>query len=100
MEGRLATGIKEIQATLTPGSAALGAGQSWVKLAELFLKAGKINEGVRALEQAVEFTRVHSERFWEPELHRLRGEFSLERAKRSGKLRSSIRDVEQAEVCF
>src|SRR5215469_5761278 len=100
MEGRLATGIKEIQVTLTPGSAALGAGQSWVKLAELFLKAGKINEGVRALEQAVEFTRVHSERFWEPELHRLRGEFFLQRAKRSGKSRSSIRDVEQAEVCF
>ena len=55
---------------------------------------------MRALEQAVEFTRVHSERFWEPELHRLRGEFFLQRAQRSGKSRSSIRDVEQAEVCF
>ena len=35
--------------------------------------AEKINEGVRALDRAVEFTRVHSERCWEPELHRLRG---------------------------
>src|SRR5215472_24002 len=100
MQGHVAAGIKEIQATLTPGSAVLGAGQSWAKLAEVFLQAGKINEGVRALEQAVEFARVHSERFWEPELHRLRGEFFLQRAKRSGKSRSSIRDVEQAEVCF
>jgi len=100
MQGHVAAGIKEIQATLTPGSAALGAGQSWAKLAEVFFQARKINEGMRALEQAVEFTRVHSERYWEPELHRLRGQFFLQRAKRSGKSRSGIRDVEQAEVCF
>jgi predicted ATPase len=100
MQGDVAAGIKEIQATLMPGSVALGAGQSWVKLGEVFLQARKVNEGMRALEQAFEFTRVHSERYWEPELHRLRGEFFLRRAERSGKSRTSIRDVEQAEVCF
>jgi predicted ATPase/DNA-binding winged helix-turn-helix (wHTH) protein len=100
MQGHLAAGIKEIQATLTPGSAALGAGQSWVKLAEVYLQAGKINEGVRALEQAFEFTLIHSERYWEPELHRLRGEFFLRRPKRGGKPPTSKGDLEQAEMCF
>jgi tetratricopeptide (TPR) repeat protein len=100
MQGNVAAGIKEIQATLTPSSAALGAGQAWAQLADIFLHAKKPHAGLRALENSLEFTRRHSERYWEPELHRLKGELLLQRAERSGKSRADRRDLEQAESCF
>ncbi|HET6181274.1 MAG TPA: AAA family ATPase [Candidatus Sulfotelmatobacter sp.] len=100
MQGNVAAGIKEIQATLTPSSTALGAGQAWAQLADIFLHAKKPHAGLRALENSLEFTRRHSERYWEPELHRLKGELLLQRAERSGKSRADRRDLEQAESCF
>jgi DNA-binding winged helix-turn-helix (wHTH) protein len=100
IQGRAAAGIKEIRAALAPGSAGIGASGSFAKLADACLHARQSVEGIRAVQQGLEFARVHSERAWEPELHRLKGELLLQRAEHTGKTRSSAHDVEQAESCF
>jgi predicted ATPase len=38
-------------------------------------KAGRVEEGLAALDEARAFARTHNERWWDAELHRLRGEF-------------------------
>jgi len=100
MQGRAAAGIQEIHAALAPGSAGIGASGSFAKLADACLHAKRTAEGIHAVQQGLEFARVHSEGAWEPELHRLKGELLLQRAEHSGKTRRTAHDVEQAELCF
>jgi predicted ATPase len=58
-------------------------------LAEAYEKAGKVQEGLNALTEALTAVDVTGCRTWEAELHRLRGELLL------------IKDDEaQAETCF
>jgi predicted ATPase/DNA-binding SARP family transcriptional activator len=43
-------------------------------LARLFATAGRAEEGLACIEEALAEARVHNERWWDAELHRLRGE--------------------------
>jgi predicted ATPase len=49
-------------------------------LAEAHLRCGQVEAGVRVIEEALRLTATHFDRFWEPELHRLRGELLLAHA--------------------
>ncbi|MFL5664756.1 MAG: ATP-binding protein [Ktedonobacteraceae bacterium] len=46
-------------------------------LAQVYGKAGRAEEGLASIDEAVAEARVHNERWWDAELHRLRGEFLL-----------------------
>jgi serine/threonine protein kinase/predicted ATPase len=46
-------------------------------LAEALGKAGRVTEGMKLIDQAVEFAESKEERFYEPELHRIKGELLL-----------------------
>jgi transposase InsO family protein len=59
-------------------------------LAEVLVGASRLEEGLRALEQAIEVARRHNELFYEAELERLRGEL-LGRGKA---------EVLEIEACF
>jgi DNA-binding SARP family transcriptional activator/tetratricopeptide (TPR) repeat protein len=46
-------------------------------LAQVYGKAGRVEEGLACINEALAEARAHSERWWDAELHRLRGEFLL-----------------------
>ena len=50
-------------------------------LAEVLGKAGQLEEGLQVLVEARDFAVASGERWWEAELHRLRGEFLLARSR-------------------
>jgi predicted ATPase/DNA-binding SARP family transcriptional activator len=46
-------------------------------LAQVYGRAGQAEEGLAAIDEALAEARVHNERWWDAELHRLRGELLL-----------------------
>jgi DNA-binding winged helix-turn-helix (wHTH) protein/tetratricopeptide (TPR) repeat protein len=95
MQGRASDGIKEIQSVLS--SVSMGVGGSLAKLAEVYLKVGKIREGLDAIDQALKFVLEHKEGAWEPELYRLKGELLMARsAAKAGKRGGDIDQAERA----
>jgi DNA-binding SARP family transcriptional activator/predicted ATPase len=46
-------------------------------LARVYGKAGRVEEGLASIDEALAEARAHNERWWDAELHRLRGEFLL-----------------------
>ena len=48
-------------------------------LAQVYERAGRAEEGLTAIDEALAEARTHNERWWNAELHRLRGEFLLMR---------------------
>ncbi|MBV9230165.1 MAG: AAA family ATPase [Chloroflexi bacterium] len=48
-------------------------------LAQVYGKAGRSEEGLAAISEALEESRIHNELWWDAELHRLRGELLLMR---------------------
>ena len=46
-------------------------------LAQVCLKAGRVAEGLAAIDEGLAEARAHNERWWDAELHRLRGELLL-----------------------
>jgi predicted ATPase len=46
-------------------------------LAQVYEKAGRAEEGLASIDEALTEARTHNERWWDAELHRLRGEFLL-----------------------
>jgi predicted ATPase len=60
-------------------------------LAETHGRRDQAAEGLRVLTEAQSLAEQHEERWWEAELHRLRGDLCLKQA---------ISDVSQAEACF
>jgi len=46
-------------------------------LAQVYGKAGRAEEGLASIDEALSEARTHNERWWDAELHRLRGEFLL-----------------------
>jgi hypothetical protein len=103
MQGHPSAGIKEAKLALVARRSGSEAGAAGVtaKLVDACLHAGKTRQGLYAVADALTFARNHEERALEPELHRLKGELLLQRAKPNGaKKRSSARDLDEAEGCF
>jgi predicted ATPase len=48
-------------------------------LAQVYGKAGRAQEGLTSIDEALSEARTHNERWWDAELHRLRGELLLMR---------------------
>jgi DNA-binding SARP family transcriptional activator/predicted ATPase len=46
-------------------------------LAQVYGKAGHVEEGLASIDEALSEARTHNERWWDAELHRLRGELLL-----------------------
>ncbi|MBI3247657.1 MAG: AAA family ATPase [Deltaproteobacteria bacterium] len=78
-------------------------GQPSVMLAEVCGKMGATDEGFRLLEEALAEVRQSGERWWEAELHRVRGELwvSAERGESKVQLQTpSVHHSSKAEACF
>ena len=63
-------------------------------LAQVYGKAGRVEEGLACIDEALAEARAHNERWWDAELHRLRGELLLMHGVRThlmSKRRSSER---------
>jgi predicted ATPase len=65
--------------------------------AEAYGQLGQAEEGLRVLDEAMAVVHSHGERFYEPELCRLRGELLLKQAGGTG---SRPATLEEAESCF
>ncbi len=65
-------------------------------LAQVYGKTGRAMEGLTLLAEALATANKNEERYYEPELHRLKGELTLQSGVRS----SQSRVEEQAEECF
>ena len=71
--GRLRGSISEFKAS----SARLRLPYYLSLLAQVYGKAGRAEEGLASIDEALAEARTHNERWWDAELHRLRGEFLL-----------------------
>jgi predicted ATPase len=71
--GRLRESISEFKAS----SARLRLPYYLSLLAQVCGKAGRVEEGLACINEALAEARAHNERWWNAELHRLRGEFLL-----------------------
>jgi predicted ATPase len=83
--GRLRDSITEFKAS----GARLRLPYYLALLAQVYHQAGRAEEGLAAIDEAVSEARTHNERWWDAELHRLRGELLLMRG-------SDASDVEAA----
>jgi len=71
--GRLRGSIAEFKAS----SARLRLPYYLSLLAQVYGKAGRVKEGLASINEALAEARAHNERWWDAELHRLRGELLL-----------------------
>ena len=85
-QGEVAEGIAQIRQGFA-GWQAIGALRAWpwflAVLAEACGKAGQIDEGMHALEEALEAVQNNGERVYEAEVYRLKGELLLQDAPAS-----------------
>jgi DNA-binding SARP family transcriptional activator/predicted ATPase/class 3 adenylate cyclase len=63
---------------------------AWAWQAEALAKAGRVEQGLCTVEQALALAATSEERCWQAEMHRLQGELLL----------MSNRDMDEAEACF
>ena len=68
-------------------------------LAESYKKMGQSDEGLSMLAEALTVADKRSERFYEAELYRLKGELLMQENQMS-KVKGQMSKVEEAEVCF
>jgi adenylate cyclase len=86
-QGQVEEGIAQIRRALA-AYRATGAEVHWriqslVALAEVCLKAGRTEEGLSALAEAVDFMNSHEERWLEAEVYRIKGQLVLQSGVRS-----------------
>ena len=93
-QGQRAEGIAQIRQGFA-GWRATGSGVVWLwflaLLAEACGEAGQIDEGLHALEEALEALHTHEDRVYEAEVYRLKGELLLQQ---------SAAQQREAEECF
>jgi predicted ATPase len=93
-EGRPEEGIADIEQGLT-AVRATGAKRSQfyylALLAEVYGQTGQADQGLNALTEALELVERTDERWWEPEVRRLKGELLLSQP---------AQDMAEAEECF
>ena len=97
--GELAGGIARLEAGLAEAratGACVGLPLLLGTLAEAELARGAALPGLAALDEAVAFAEETGERFWEAEIHRLRGELLLLRSERDPAEASFCRALEVA----
>jgi predicted ATPase len=78
-QGQEHDGMAQMSQSLDPNSSSVGLGRSPVltQLAEVHWKTGQTKEGLGLLAEASELMEHTQERWWEAELHRLKGELLL-----------------------
>ena len=59
-------------------------------LAEVYQKAGRAPEGLACIDEALSEARAHNERWWDAELHRLRGELLLAQGAEVNEVEASL----------
>jgi predicted ATPase len=125
-QGRITEGIAQMREgliTLQDMGAKLSLSYHSGLLAETYMKAGQTKEGLTHLTEALDMVDESEEHWWEAELHRLKGEFTLQQFQISGSkfqekgtMGNAYHDVsvteagmvggahptraEEAEVCF
>ncbi len=68
-------------------------------LAQVYAKAGRAQEGLAVIEEALAEARTHNERWWNAELHRLRGELLLLRGADAEEIEAALlRAIETASA--
>ncbi|MCA1598685.1 MAG: 6-hydroxy-D-nicotine oxidase, partial [Chloroflexi bacterium] len=87
-EGRIA-GLREAITAFTAAGARLRLPYYLSLLARTYHKAGRASDGLAVLDEALDASRTYNERWWDADLHRLRGELLLVEGAES-------RDVEAA----
>lgn len=98
-QGRIETGLGQLRQKLNDfdqTGAQLGHLHFWVLLADTYLRAGQIDAGLAVVEQALAKLPEKGERFYEAELHRLKGELLL----CLGEPAADAALLHQAEACF
>jgi predicted ATPase len=94
MQGQAEDGMAQLRQGMAAWRAT-GAEIAWtfllIKLAEAYGKAGQAGEGLAALAEALALVNKTGERYFEAELHRLKGELLLQQDAGSG---------DEAETCF
>jgi predicted ATPase len=83
--------------------AKLGLPAFLVLLVELHLGLGQAEEGLSVVAEGMEAAEAHREHWWEPELHRLRGELLLLQGDETEAFNCSARSptaAAEAETCF
>ncbi|TDU26395.1 transcriptional regulator [Panacagrimonas perspica] len=93
-QGQAEAGIAEIRTGL--GMFEVAGARQWIPcclglLAEAYGRAGNAEQGLRVLAEALEIAGKTSERQYEAELHRIKGELSLQ---------EPLTNCAQAEACF
>jgi DNA-binding winged helix-turn-helix (wHTH) protein/predicted ATPase/type II secretory pathway predicted ATPase ExeA len=105
-QGHAEEGIARIREGVA-GARALGIGtgltQCLAWLAEAYGKAGQVEEGLKAVAEALTIAQANRERFYEAELYRLKGELTLqqrtvERRKAKGENHKAPRTGQKAKV--
>ena len=92
-QGQVEAGIAQLRHGMAAWQAtgALTAMPAWLAhLAEAYGKAGQIKEGLATLTTALATIKHTGETWWEAEVHRLQGEFILQKFQVSGSLRKLI----------
>lgn len=68
-------------------------------LAQVSAKAGRAQEGLAVLDEALTEARIHNERWWNAEIHRLRGELLLMLSADAGEIEAALlRSIEIAHA--
>jgi predicted ATPase/DNA-binding winged helix-turn-helix (wHTH) protein len=110
-QGELSEGIKQLRQEITAHSAIGSISSRSISsslLAELLGEAGNIKEGLTTIKEALALTQSTGVRYYESELHRIKGELMLQESemklqeKGDNKLHSYAGNLrsEEAEACF
>ena len=103
LQGQVAEGIAQIQqgmaARRTTGSEMFYS-HDLALLAEAYLKAGHVDEGLRCANEAHQIVATHQERMCEAELYRLKGEVLLGQERQKAKGKGQKAKLGDAEECF
>jgi predicted ATPase len=100
-QGQGDLGIAQMRQSLAnhrAGGAELARTYWLAMLAEAYGKGGQAREGLHVLEEALVVVEKTGERYWEAELHRLKGQLLLKCQVRN--LQSGVRQPSEAEACF
>lgn len=98
-DGSTITGLREALAEFTASGARLRLPYYLGLLASVYHRAGRVAEGLAAVEEGLATAGLHNERWWDAELHRLRSELLLASGADAADAEAAyLRSVEIARV--